>query len=647
MSIHIRSIVRSAAVSIMLLAALSFTGLALTACEKFKGAEGDRGNTGAQGEAGPQGDAGDTGTQGDTGPQGDVGQQGDTGSQGDPGVDGTATVIIYFELGQTFSLSEDATAGDSAGMITAFTSNGAAVAFAEADPLSTAFDVSSTGEITLADNVTLDLETQDEYVIAVVATATDAPDAHFSVRIGVIDLEQDGTAASPWEVASLVQLQSIATGFRNPHIFVNCPDIAGCADGKLSAAASLAAHYRQTADIDAFPTADATYDSATGAIGGSTSDSTVGNGFLPIGTFGGSYDGGGYLISGLFIDRNDTDNMGLFSRTSDGSVLENVVLVGTDVNGKDSSGVLVGSAAGTVRGSFTSGRLKGGQQIGGLVGESTSAVEDSFSAVTTAGSASIGGLVGGSAGSVRRSFALGSASISGNFGGGLVGASTGAISHSFATGSVSKTSEGGLVGALSGGSASDSYALDTIAPKKLVGSGSADRSYRLVTSTSATAGEVTLAELKALACADAIFEDGDGNTCDASNEDVFPWDFGTDDDLPVINGLVGGLDAQGQRLAVEFSMVDRATVSETLTSGENSVDVTLTAPTVGREAGSVLSYFWVLERSTAISADGLRAREIVITAEAGSYAAHLTIVERDAAGTLLAVYADEFSLTVN
>ena len=190
-----------------------------------------------------------------------------------------------------------------------------------------------------------------------------------------------------------------------------------------------------------------------------------------------------------------------------------------------------------------------------------------------------------------------------------------------------------------------------------MGQGTATRSYRVSGADADTDGtKIALDGLRALACAATTdfrwddpndSPDGGPLDCATAGAEAFPWDFGTSADLPVINGLVGGLDAEGQRRAVEFSLVDRAAVTGAIPSGETSVDVTLTAPTVGREAGSVLSYFWVLERSTAISADGLRARDVIITAAAGTYAAHLTIIERDAEGTLLAVYADEFTLTVN
>ena len=572
---------------------------------------------------------------------------------------------------QEMSIAEDATAGTAVGTIAALSSDGAAVVFAESNPISTLFDVSPAGEVTLAADASLNFEAASEHLLAVRATAADAPPAAFSLLIRVTEVPQDGTAANPWRVSTLGQLQRIATGFSNRYIVTRCFDITGCDGSKLTVDASLAAHYRQVADIDASSTAAADYNG--------------GAGFLPIGNCGpdgvctgtgnvadnvpftGSYDGGGYLIAGLSIDRSTTDNVGLFGLTGSDSVLENVALAGINVTGGVFVGSLVGFAQGTVRQSFASGRLESNQQSGGLVGDSTGTVEDSFAAVKASGATFIGGLVGQAAGSIHRSFALGSVSFTGSIGGGLLGNQAGAIvSHSFATGDITGGTSGGLVGFASG-SVSDSYATGTAATGGLVGDGTASRSYRVSDAGILKAGtlpagssgtrEEQLTALRALACDqdndgfvadtnDAIFEDDDSNTCATAGAEAFPWDFGTDDDLPVINGLVGGLDAQGQRLAVEFSLVDRATVTGTLASG--TVDVTLSAPAVEREAGSVLSYYWVLERSAAISAADLRAREVIITATAAaSYAVHLTIVERDAAGTTIAVYADEFSLTVN
>ena len=90
--------------------------------------------------------------------------------------------------------------------------------------------------------------------------------------------------------------------------------------------------YVQTQDIDA---------SATSGWNG-------GLGFDPIGDsstkFTGSYDGGGYDISNLFIDRPLVDDCGLFGQSDAGASISNATLASCNVTGKSSVGALVGLA---------------------------------------------------------------------------------------------------------------------------------------------------------------------------------------------------------------------------------------------------------------------------------------------------------------
>ena len=66
---------------------------------------------------------------------------------------------------------------------------------------------------------------------------------------------QDGTQANPYCVDTLTELQSIASGFQNSYR-------AQRIEGALPAAESLSGHYRLTANIDAWPTNEATPSSA-------------------------------------------------------------------------------------------------------------------------------------------------------------------------------------------------------------------------------------------------------------------------------------------------------------------------------------------------------------------------------------------------
>jgi hypothetical protein len=67
-------------------------------------------------------------------------------------------------------------------------------------------------------------------------------------------------------------------------------------------------------------------------------------GFNPISTFTGNFDGRGYEISGLYINRPSTDNVGLFGYVNNTTtVIENVGLVLGSVTGKKSTGGLIGN----------------------------------------------------------------------------------------------------------------------------------------------------------------------------------------------------------------------------------------------------------------------------------------------------------------
>ncbi|GAB5466736.1 MAG: hypothetical protein Kapaf2KO_21720 [Candidatus Kapaibacteriales bacterium] len=126
-------------------------------------------------------------------------------------------------------------------------------------------------------------------------------------------------------------------------------------------------------------------------------------GFSPIGNsltnFTGSYDGQGYEISNLFIDRPSTDNVALFGRTN-GSTIENLCVVDCDISGEDQVGGLVGwnENSSSIENSYSTGAVDGsGNSVGGLVGYnlSSSTINNSYStgAVSSSGS-SVGGLVG-------------------------------------------------------------------------------------------------------------------------------------------------------------------------------------------------------------------------------------------------------------
>jgi len=206
------------------------------------------------------------------------------------------------------------------------------------------------------------------------------------------------------------------------------------------------ASYALSGNIDA---------AATGLIGGNSTDVWGSAGFIPIGKSGtpftGSFDGLGHTISQLTINRPTSDEVGLFGKTSAGSVVQNVGLVGGSVIARGYVGGLAGSNGGLISNSYATGSVVGRYDLGGLVGINLATISNSYATGSVTGTGGyVGGLVGynDNSSSITNSYAT--ASVVGNYVlGGLAGGNSGSIINSYATGSVTGTADsvGGLVGA--------------------------------------------------------------------------------------------------------------------------------------------------------------------------------------------------------
>ncbi len=231
----------------------------------------------------------------------------------------------------------------------------------------------------------------------------------------------------------------------------------------------LDAHFKQIADID-------------------LSGYAEGEGWEPIGRyyawndiapFLGTYDGNGYTIINLFIDRPDTRGIGLFGYLGEYAELTNMSIEGVEVSGYDSVGGLVGmNFEGAITNSYATGALTltGDGDVGGLVGFNKGFIWNSYAAVTVTGppeieEGSVGGLVGLNwLGNITNCYAAGS--VSGEeWVGGLVGCNErGTVTDSYATGEVSGNREiGGLVGFNRDGTITSSYATGNVSGEEWVG----------------------------------------------------------------------------------------------------------------------------------------------------------------------------------
>jgi len=179
--------------------------------------------------------------------------------------------------------------------------------------------------------------------------------------------------------------------------------------------------------------------------------------FKPVGGWGGaaaftgSFDGKGYTISNLVVDRAADDKIGLFGET-DGATIQNVTVEAT-LTGDDDMGGLVGISTGCT---YTNCTLLvtiiGDADIGGMIGQSDGS--DTFvncnSSGTLTAEVDIGGLIGYIDSSATLTDCHSSCSIAGiNTIGGLIGsAGTSALTRCYATGAIIATGTGigGLIG---------------------------------------------------------------------------------------------------------------------------------------------------------------------------------------------------------
>ena len=367
------------------------------------------------------------------------------------------------------------------------------------------------------------------------------------LRHGDYDADDDGLI----EVGSLARLNAIrwdldgdgssgeegyARAFAHPSAGMGCPDT-GCAG------------YELTDDLDFDTDRDGSVDSGDDYWNNGAGWNPIAEYVYPDDStkFNTTFDGNGRVITNLYINRSDRDNVGLFGITHSDSVIRNVGLASVNVTGNGEVGSLVGESFGPVRNSYAIGNVTGGDHVGGLIGSQGSGeITASFSLGSVSGSDYVGGLTGllSPAASVSRSYA--SANVSGNDRvGGLTPYNNGTISDSYASGNVTGTSNvGGLVGYNSSASDStgvitNSYAVGMVSGERNVGGlvgqdnldlGDIEGSYWNVQTSGQSGSDggdgKTIAELTTPTGANGIFAawaNGDS-----------PWEFGTSREYPLL-----------------------------------------------------------------------------------------------------------------
>ena len=152
-------------------------------------------------------------------------------------------------------------------------------------------------------------------------------------------------------------------------------------------------YFLQTSDINA----------------GSSKNWNSGKGFTPIGNdnvkFTGHYDGSGYIIDSLFINRpvgccddyKEYQKVGFFGYASQAEIFD-LGITNADIIGHQYVGILIGYARtkNKIKRCFTSGIVKGNYNTGGLIGvlDYEDRLNESYSEAEVYGNRTIGGLVG-------------------------------------------------------------------------------------------------------------------------------------------------------------------------------------------------------------------------------------------------------------
>ena len=164
-----------------------------------------------------------------------------------------------------------------------------------------------------------------------------------------------------------------------------------------------------------------------------TSSWNSGAGFAPIGDdttpFTGAFDGAGYVITDLTINRSSTNYVGLFGYI-DGATMQNIALENVDISGYDYVGGLTGYNSGSIIICYCAGTVSGNDYVGGLVGDNGGNITNGYSTNATTGAYYVGGLVGINGGDITNCYSTGAVSGN-NYVGGFSGDNSGSITNCY------------------------------------------------------------------------------------------------------------------------------------------------------------------------------------------------------------------------
>lgn len=122
-------------------------------------------------------------------------------------------------------------------------------------------------------------------------------------------------------------------------------------------------------------------------------------------SFGGVFDGGGWRISGLTLQRTGSA-VGLFRYVQEGATIQNLTVEGVAApeGSRSSVGILAGVNYGRIVNCKAEGKVEGDAEVGGLVGVNgrTGEIRNSSSSASVSGNHSTGGICGSNLGVLKR-----------------------------------------------------------------------------------------------------------------------------------------------------------------------------------------------------------------------------------------------------
>ena len=209
--------------------------------------------------------------------------------------------------------------------------------------------------------------------------------------------------------------------------------------------------------LNAWATAVTTVTSYDCELLGNIRLSTVAEGesnWTPVSSYTGTFDGGGYTITGLIVTGSN-EYAGLFGRISSGGTVKNVILKDVQIESDNQYGCVggvAGNSGGNIENCSVSGSVSGRHTAGGVVGlHYSGSITLCGSSATVKGTAEVGGVAGktDNSATLTACYATGNvtferASTINTFAGGVVGFNgIGSIlTACYATGKVTGTGDG-------------------------------------------------------------------------------------------------------------------------------------------------------------------------------------------------------------